>query len=388
MLGIRNPIHLARLVLDHSTKPLSLRRVPPNLLVGQGATEFAYELGMPVVNAEYLVSAAAGERYSRWKIDLKKARKTGGIESESDFESDAPISNNEKPKRRHDNDSDNLDLAPCWNESQPYSPRLSATDLRSEASYKFDSTAQPAKKRHAWNSNEPGNDGQLSIDNCDDDDSSDSFIDDDGYWLQPRSEFRRKPQISSSMAAEVDESTDDGSSKLPVAPLPPPPTRSHSPPLYNPASGHHAEMIETMVNMDSRPDEITDTVGAIAIDCHGHIAAGSSSGGIGMKHKGRVGPAALVGIGTAVIPVEPEDKDKTSVATVVSGTGEHMATTMAAGTCADRLYSSTRRARKGGSESTDDDSAMRAFVERDFMGMLQSAEVSDNFCQLKYLGVS
>ena len=324
---------------------------------------------MPVVNAEYLVSAAAGERYARWKIDLKKARKTEENDSDSDLESDAPISGNEKPKSGLDDDSDNLDLAPCWNESQPYSPPLSATDRRSDASHKLEATAQPAKKRHTWSSNETGNDGQLSLKTYDDEDSSDSFIDDDPYWLESQGGRRCKPQISSSMAAEPDEWTDDGSCNLPVAPLPPPPTRSHSPPLYNPTSGHHAEMMEQMVNMDSRPDDITDTVGAIAIDCHGHIAAGSSSGGIGMKHKGRVGPAALVGIGTAVIPVESEDKDKTSVATVVSGTGEHMATTMAAGTCADRLYSSTRKARKGGSESTDDDSAMRAFVERDFMGM-------------------
>ena len=349
---------------------MSLRRVPPNLLVGQGATDFASELGIPIVNAEYLVSAAAGERYARWRLDLRKARKTG--ESESDLESEAPILDDDDCKIELEQDRHNLDFAHCWNESQPYSPRLSATDHSLlESTQKLDGMAQSAKKRQAWNSNEPGNDGQFSIKTHDDGyESSDSFIDDDPFWLQSRSARLKHP--TSSMTAEVNESTDEESRKRPITPTPPPPTRSHSPPFNDASKAKtYAGMMDRMASITARPDDITDTVGAIAVDCHGHIAAGSSSGGIGMKHKGRVGPAALVGIGTAVIPLEPEDKDKTSVATVTSGTGEHMATTMAAGTCASRLYSSTRRGRKGHSESTDDDNAMRAFVERDFMGTSQ-----------------
>ena len=122
-------------------------------------------------------------------------------------------------------------------------------------------------------------------------------------------------------------------------------------------------------------DDITDTVGAIAVDSLGNIAAGSSSGGIGMKHRGRIGPAALVGVGTAVVPIDDDDTDRTSVGIVNSGTGEHMATTMAASVCANRLYTGTRKSKHGGSESTDDDSTMKGFIERDFMGI---ARISAN----------
>jgi taspase (threonine aspartase 1) len=115
-------------------------------------------------------------------------------------------------------------------------------------------------------------------------------------------------------------------------------------------------------------DLITDTVGAIAIDVFGHIAAGSSSGGIGMKHRGRVGPAALVGIGTAVIPSDVEDEEHTCVAAVTSGTGEHMATSMASQKCAERLYHNTRRAVGGADIAATEEEAMASFVQSDFMG--------------------
>jgi hypothetical protein len=114
-------------------------------------------------------------------------------------------------------------------------------------------------------------------------------------------------------------------------------------------------------------DRITDTVGAIAVDCFGNIAAGSSSGGIGMKHRGRIGPAALVGIGTAVVPVNPLDEDRTSVATVTSGTGEHMATTMAAATCADRIYSGIRKIPGGGFVKCSEDDAVLGMIKEEFM---------------------
>jgi taspase (threonine aspartase 1) len=127
-------------------------------------------------------------------------------------------------------------------------------------------------------------------------------------------------------------------------------------------------------------DKITDTVGAIAIDQWGNMAAGSSSGGIGMKHRGRVGPAALVGIGTALIPVDIDDPDKVGVGAVTSGTGEHMATTMASQKCAERLYHGTRRGEGGVDvEEPEETTIMESFIVQDFQnhpGVLESTSAS------------
>jgi taspase (threonine aspartase 1) len=74
---IKNPISLARMVHEHTMHSLTLRRVPPNLLVGQGATEFAAEMGMPILPHDALVSPAAKDRWLRWRADLRAAERKG-----------------------------------------------------------------------------------------------------------------------------------------------------------------------------------------------------------------------------------------------------------------------------------------------------------------------
>lgn len=120
--------------------------------------------------------------------------------------------------------------------------------------------------------------------------------------------------------------------------------------------------------LDHEEDRITDTVGAVAVDGWGNIACAASSGGIGMKYRGRVGPAALVGVGSAVIPKDPDDSDETCVATVTSGTGEHMATTMAATVCAERLYQSVKKQKGGVYVEVTEDEAIKSMIENEFMG--------------------
>lgn len=75
-------------------------------------------------------------------------------------------------------------------------------------------------------------------------------------------------------------------------------------------------------------DIITDTVGAVAMDCHGNLAAAVSSGGISLKQSGRLGPAATYGAGCWAYNWRSDDKPGVSIAT--SGSGEHIMRTLLA----------------------------------------------------------
>ena len=115
---------------------------------------------------------------------------------------------------------------------------------------------------------------------------------------------------------------------------------------------------------------ISDTIGAIAIDRAGNMAAGSSSGGIALRMEGRIGPAALNGIGTHIMPAAPKDPEEKTIATVVSGTGEHLMSSLAASTASQRLYYSAQKTEDGRLEEVDDHDVLKLFVEGDFLGML------------------
>lgn len=136
-----------------------------------------------------------------------------------------------------------------------------------------------------------------------------------------------------------------------------------SSPSPTPSSHHKSSAL-------SSKDIISDTIGAIAIDRAGNIAAGSSSGGIALRIEGRIGPAALCGIGTHVMPAAPKDPEEKSIATVVSGTGEHLMSSLAASTASQRLYYSVQKTEDGRLEEVDDHDVLRLFVEGDFFGML------------------
>jgi L-asparaginase / beta-aspartyl-peptidase len=69
-------------------------------------------------------------------------------------------------------------------------------------------------------------------------------------------------------------------------------------------------------------DEKHGTVGAVALDRHGNLAAGTSTGGLTNKRYGRIGDTPIVGAGTYA--------DNRSVAVSATGTGEMFIRTAAA----------------------------------------------------------
>ncbi|KAK6345861.1 hypothetical protein TWF730_010204 [Orbilia blumenaviensis] len=222
---IQNPISLARLILERSSQPLTLKRVPPNFVVGEGAVDYAREQRFPVNTNESLVAHSARIRFSKWQkeIEYQEIMKRRGRDPDKSLTADLPL--------------------------------LGA-------------------------SNRP--------------------IQESGSALPPTTQ------------------------ELPGTP----------------------QLLEQKVDL------VTDTVGAISIDRYGNMAAGSSSGGIGMKQPGRVGPAALIGVGTFV-----KDRGERQAATVVSGTGEHMLHTLISAQAVNRIY-----------DSNDELDAMKKIINEDFMG--------------------
>ncbi|KAK8130736.1 asparaginase [Apiospora kogelbergensis] len=331
--NIKNPVSLAKLVLDASNEPLSLRRVPPNLLIGVGAKDFAWERKIPVIPNELLISRNALDRYNRWNEDLKRA-KLG--------ERPSPSDQNTRSNKTDQRDHTNAIMTGMWNEGQPDSPGQPGTPLENPNSHSPRNASTPQSPLPSPSRHLPQERGVFNLHLL-------------GSAAAPKpsppavdvSSLNKRPRFISHNSGASQNSDGHEDDRIDLDEVTEPPNN-----------------VDAALRDD---DNITDTVGAIAIDQHGHIAAASSSGGIGMKFRGRVGPAALVGIGTAVVPASEDDPDGITVASVTSGTGEHMATTMAAQKCAERLYQGTRRGPRGVDVPEEDESAiLQGFVVHDF----------------------
>ncbi|MEO6198615.1 MAG: isoaspartyl peptidase/L-asparaginase [Sphingomicrobium sp.] len=88
--------------------------------------------------------------------------------------------------------------------------------------------------------------------------------------------------------------------------------------------------LEELLAGDGFDDEIKyGTVGAVAVDCLGHVAAATSTGGLTAKRWGRVGDSPLIGSGTYA--------DDRSAAVSATGSGEYFIRAVAAHQVAERV---------------------------------------------------
>lgn len=286
---VKNPIMLARKIYDEASRSPGMSRVPPNFLVGEGATDFAWSHNIPTLPPYALITDAARERWTIWTREIQEFE----AENAQSQEDSAPFWL--RPPAGHGSPM------PAGVTSSP-PPGLGRPDIKIHSTAKLN----------------PDNDIESLLNGPTMD------------GLLPRVKARSADESSSIMKSGRSNYT------------------------KNPTDGEAGE------------DCITDTVGAIAIDRWGNIAAGSSSGGIGMKHRGRVGPAALIGIGTHVIPVDPADPDQITTAVVTSGTGEHISSTLAASTCATRIYYGQKMGPGGVFEPVTEEEAINSMISSEF----------------------
>ncbi|GBM84940.1 Threonine aspartase 1 [Araneus ventricosus] len=83
-------------------------------------------------------------------------------------------------------------------------------------------------------------------------------------------------------------------------------------------------------------DELLDTVGAICVDCFGNVSSAVSSGGLNLKHPGRIGQASIYG--TGFWAQNSLEESKPNVACTVTGAGEYLVKTLFAKECYNKLY--------------------------------------------------
>lgn len=74
--NIKNPITLARVLCERQSKLLTMDRIPPMILSGTGASEYAKELNIPLVDQNALISKKARRTYEHYRDNVEQYENT------------------------------------------------------------------------------------------------------------------------------------------------------------------------------------------------------------------------------------------------------------------------------------------------------------------------
>lgn len=80
LTNLKNPISLARILCDRQSKLLSMDRIPPMILSGEGATEYAKEVNLPIVDAHEMISSKARKTYDYCRKNIEEYESTYNIQ--------------------------------------------------------------------------------------------------------------------------------------------------------------------------------------------------------------------------------------------------------------------------------------------------------------------
>lgn len=367
----------AEKVLKQSLKPLSLSRLAPNLLSGEGAAEFAFDAGIPLFPHDKLISKRAKAAWRSWRRELEELEAplpSQALRTSPEMRllydkliNDTRLAHTIRQQgRRMDSDElgalyldmgRRLSVEGSNSGNCDSSPEQSPRPLRGFSALE-DSAGNTAVldcvlASHRQQSAE-SNDGDC-----------------DSLPCSPPPAFQDVEMV-------------DGVT-VPSAPATHPPCTSlaackrggHQDGRGAQEYGGHPQRcrfqsLEDESNLSETHDaddvdDVSDTIGVIVVDIEGSMSCAASSGGLGLKMRGRVGPAALNGVGAYLIPPDPSDPSKLAVSCVASGTGEHMTTTLASGISAERVYHCKAKHSSGVLFPCPEDDVLRLFIEKEFL---------------------
>lgn len=77
--NVSNPISLARCLCDRQSRLLSFDRIPPMILAGEGASNFAKEMNLSLVESTDLISKKSQKTYDHYRSSVEKYETTYDI---------------------------------------------------------------------------------------------------------------------------------------------------------------------------------------------------------------------------------------------------------------------------------------------------------------------